>query len=134
MYIKHPKWLKREYFEGIIDCAIKFLNQFENNDISNLKINFIVTNEYQKEVEKYHSKSENSSANAIFIPPFYQNNTSDFSVIIVNWDKIKNAAFKDKKADGDQVSVTIVKEIGSFEMKTLKCVELIEMAKSCLQK
>ena len=51
-----------------------------------------------------------------------------------DWDKIGKAAFKDKKADGDKVSVTIVKEIGSFEMKTLKCVEVIEMAKSCLQK
>ena len=50
-----------------------------------------------------------------------------------DWEKITNAAFRDKKADGDTVTVTLVNEIGSFEMKTMNCHEVIEMAKACLK-
>ena len=50
-----------------------------------------------------------------------------------DWDKITEAAFHDKKADGDTVTVTTVNEPGSFEIKTLKCLEVIEMAKNCLK-
>lgn len=50
-----------------------------------------------------------------------------------DWDKITEAAFHDKKTDGDTVTVTTVNEPGSFEMKTLKCLEVIEMAKNCLK-
>ncbi len=50
-----------------------------------------------------------------------------------DWDKIANAAFHDKKADGDTVTVTIVNEIGSFQMKTMKCLDVIDLAKSCLK-
>lgn len=50
-----------------------------------------------------------------------------------DWEKITNAAFHDKKADGDTVTVTLVNEIGSFEMKTMNCHEVIEMAKACLK-
>ena len=50
-----------------------------------------------------------------------------------DWDKITKAAFHDKKADGDTVTVTTVNEIGTFEMKTMKCLEVIEMAKACLK-
>ncbi len=50
-----------------------------------------------------------------------------------DWEKISEAAFHDKKADGDTVTVTIVNEAGSFEMKTIKCLEAIEMAKACLE-
>lgn len=50
-----------------------------------------------------------------------------------NWDAIENAAFHDKKADGDTVSITTVKEIGSFDIKTVKSKEVIEMAKACLK-
>lgn len=50
-----------------------------------------------------------------------------------DWQKIAEAIFHDKKADGDLVSVTTVREIGSFEMKKMKCADVIELAKSCLE-
>lgn len=54
-----------------------------------------------------------------------------YNLINFEWDKITNATFHDKKTDGDFVTVTIVREIGSFELKTMKCVEVIDMAKKC---
>lgn len=54
-----------------------------------------------------------------------------YNLIEFDWDKIKKAAFHDKKADGEFVDVTIVPEIGSFQFKTMKCSEVIEMAKNC---
>ena len=50
-----------------------------------------------------------------------------------DWDKITKAAFHDKKADGDTVTVTTVNKIGSFEMKKVKCLEVIEMSRACLK-
>ena len=50
-----------------------------------------------------------------------------------DWDKITDAAFHDKKADGDQVTVTLVNEAGNFELKTMGCLEVIELAKTCLE-
>lgn len=50
-----------------------------------------------------------------------------------DWEKITEATFHDKKADGDTVTVTVVNEIGCFEMQTMKCFELIELAKNCLK-
>jgi len=50
-----------------------------------------------------------------------------------DWDKIAEAAFHDKKADGDTVTVTMVNEVGRYDMKTMKCLEVIELAKSCLK-
>lgn len=50
-----------------------------------------------------------------------------------DWEKITEAAFHDKKADGDTVSVTTVKEVGSFEQKTMKCLDVIELARTCLE-
>ena len=50
-----------------------------------------------------------------------------------DWDKITDAAFHDKKADGDQVTVTLVNEAGKFELKTMGCLEVIELAKTCLE-
>jgi 3-dehydroquinate synthase len=50
-----------------------------------------------------------------------------------DWDKITEAAFHDKKADGDTVSVVTVDEIGSFKIRSVKCIELIETAKACLK-
>jgi len=50
-----------------------------------------------------------------------------------DWDKITKAAFHDKKADGDTVTVTMVNAAGSFELKTMKCLEVIELAKACLE-
>lgn len=53
-----------------------------------------------------------------------------YNLIDFDWDKISEAAFHDKKADGDSVSVTMVNEIGKFELKTLKCSQVIELAKA----
>ena len=49
-----------------------------------------------------------------------------------DWDKITAAAFHDKKADGDTVTVTTVSEVGCFEMKTMTCTDVIAAAKNCL--
>ena len=54
-------------------------------------------------------------------------------VLDYDWEKITEAAFHDKKADGDSVTVTEVFEVGSFEMKKIKCLEVIEMAKAALE-
>ncbi len=50
-----------------------------------------------------------------------------------DWDKIAQAAFHDKKADGDNITITMVNEVGCFEMKTMSCQNIIEMAKACLK-
>ena len=50
-----------------------------------------------------------------------------------DWEKITEAAFHDKKADGNTVTVTTVNEAGSFEMKTMKCLDVIETAKKVLE-
>jgi 3-dehydroquinate synthase len=50
-----------------------------------------------------------------------------------NWDKISAAAFHDKKADGEFVTVTLVNKIGNFEIKEMKCLEVIELAKEFLK-
>ena len=50
-----------------------------------------------------------------------------------NWDKITEAAFHDKKADGDTVTVTTVSKIGSFEMKKMRCLEVISLAREVLE-
>ena len=55
-----------------------------------------------------------------------------YRVMDYDWGKITEAAFHDKKADGDTVTVTTVSEVGCFEMKTLPCREVIAMAKACL--
>ena len=51
----------------------------------------------------------------------------------LDWNKIAEAMFHDKKADGDTVSVTMVFQPGQYELKTLACTDVIEMAKSCLK-
>ena len=56
-----------------------------------------------------------------------------YNIIDFDWEKIAEAAFHDKKADGDSVMVTTVQEVGSFELKTMKCTEVIDMAKSCFE-
>ncbi len=55
-------------------------------------------------------------------------NLTDF-----DWDKISEIAFHDKKADGDTITVTMVSNVGEFELRTLKCSQVIEMAESCLK-
>ncbi len=56
-----------------------------------------------------------------------------YNFIDFDWDKIAEAAFHDKKADGEFVTVTVVPEVGRFELKTVKCSEVIEMAKRCFK-
>ncbi len=56
-----------------------------------------------------------------------------YNTINFDWKKIENAAFHDKKADGDSVEVTFVNEIGKYEIKTMKCTQVIKMAESCLK-
>ena len=56
-----------------------------------------------------------------------------YRILAYDWDKITEAAFHDKKADGDSVTVTLVKEPGSFEIRKMKCFDVIEMAKSSLE-
>ena len=50
-----------------------------------------------------------------------------------DWDKITEALSHDKKADGNTVTITTVNEIGNFELKEVKCFEVIESAKKCLK-
>ena len=56
-----------------------------------------------------------------------------YNPVPFDWEKIEAAAFHDKKADGDSVTVTLVPEIGSFELKKMKCTEVIDMAKACFE-
>ena len=50
-----------------------------------------------------------------------------------DWEKITEAAFHDKKADGDSVTVTLVPEVGSFELKKMKCTDVIGLARHCYE-
>ncbi len=56
-----------------------------------------------------------------------------YNLIDFDWDKIRESMFHDKKADGDTVAVTTVNEIGKYEIKTLKCSQVIDMAENCLR-
>ena len=56
-----------------------------------------------------------------------------YNLIEFDWDKITNAAFHDKKADGENVTITLVPEIGNFELTTMKCSAVIDMAKKCFR-
>lgn len=49
-----------------------------------------------------------------------------------DWEKIAEAVSRDKKADGDAVSVVTVSDVGSFELETMRCADVIRLAKSCL--
>ena len=50
-----------------------------------------------------------------------------------DWDMIEKAAFHDKKANKDMVSAILVNDIGSFEMKTMKCKDVVKMAKNVME-
>lgn len=56
-----------------------------------------------------------------------------YRILDYDWEKITEAAFHDKKADGDSVSVTRVNEPGSFIQESMKCLEVIELAKACME-
>ncbi|MBO5652905.1 MAG: 3-dehydroquinate synthase [Clostridia bacterium] len=49
------------------------------------------------------------------------------------WDGIAKAAFHDKKANGDSVTVIYVNEIGSFEMQTEQCAAVMDAARNVLE-
>ena len=57
-----------------------------------------------------------------------------YNPVEFDWDRITKAAFHDKKADGDTVTVILVPQIGTFEMKTMKCMEVMDLAKSCFER
>ena len=50
-----------------------------------------------------------------------------------DWDRITQAAFHDKKADGGSVTVTLVQEPGTYELKTMDCLDVMEQARTCLE-
>jgi 3-dehydroquinate synthase len=50
-----------------------------------------------------------------------------------DWEAIAKAGFHDKKAEGDGVTVTVVEQIGSFEMKRVRCDGLIAHARTVLE-
>ncbi len=56
-----------------------------------------------------------------------------YRTLSYDWEKITEAAFHDKKADGNAVTIITVNEIGNFEMKTMHCLDVIEMAKNSLE-
>ena len=56
-----------------------------------------------------------------------------YNRIAFDWDRITKAAFHDKKADGDCVTVTLAPEIGAFELRKMKCIEVIDRAKACFE-
>jgi 3-dehydroquinate synthase len=56
-----------------------------------------------------------------------------YQVLPWDWEKIAEAAFHDKKADGGNVTVILVKEPGSYELKTMKCLDVIQLAKAHLE-
>ncbi len=56
-----------------------------------------------------------------------------YKQIDFDWNKIRETAFHDKKADGDSVTVTTVNEIGKFELKELRLGQVMDMAESCLK-
>lgn len=56
-----------------------------------------------------------------------------YNLMDFDWNKINEFLFHDKKADGDTVSVTMVNAIGKYEITTLKCSQVIEMAENCLR-
>ena len=56
-----------------------------------------------------------------------------YRVLRYDWGAVTDAAFHDKKADGDTVTVVTVEDIGHFEMKKMPCLAVIEAAKACLE-
>jgi len=56
-----------------------------------------------------------------------------YRVLRYDWARITEAAFHDKKADGGTVTVTLVNEPGTCELKTMRCLDVIERARACLE-
>ena len=53
---------------------------------------------------------------------------------IPDWEQIAAAAFHDKKADGDSVTVTLVPAVGRFELKKMTFAEVIARARACYER
>ena len=56
-----------------------------------------------------------------------------YRTLTYDWEEIAEAAFHDKKADGNTVAVTTVDEAGSFRMETVDREDLILRAKNVLE-
>ncbi len=56
-----------------------------------------------------------------------------YNLIDFDWAKIAEATFHDKKADGNTVTITTVSKIGKFELKTLNCDQVINIAKAAFE-
>ena len=56
-----------------------------------------------------------------------------YRTLTYDWDKISEAAFHDKKADGGRVTVITVPCVGGFEMKDFSCNEVVENSKKILE-
>ena len=56
-----------------------------------------------------------------------------YRVLRYDWNRITQAAFHDKKADSGSVTVTLVSEPGTYELKTMNCLDVMELAKACLE-
>ena len=56
-----------------------------------------------------------------------------YRTVEYDWEAVAAAAFHDKKADGNAVTVVAVDEIGRFAMQPMPCAEVIALAKNCLE-
>ena len=56
-----------------------------------------------------------------------------YRTIEYDWEKIREAAFHDKKADGECVAVILVNEVGACEIKKMKCADVIDMSRKVLE-
>ena len=56
-----------------------------------------------------------------------------YQMIDYDWEKIGQAMFHDKKADGASVSVTLVEQPGKFVQTTMRCADVIQRAQSSLK-
>ena len=57
-----------------------------------------------------------------------------YQLIDFDWEQIAAAAFHDKKADGDSVTVTLVPAVGRFELKKMTFAEVIARARACYER
>lgn len=56
-----------------------------------------------------------------------------YRTLSYDWDAIAEAAFHDKKADGDTVTVVTVEAVGSYAMQAMPCLDVIATAKKVLE-
>ncbi len=56
-----------------------------------------------------------------------------YNIMDFDWDEIREAAFHDKKADGNCVAAIFVNTIGEYEIRVLEFSQVIDMAEKCLK-